>query len=82
MFRIAASALCLLCCPWLAAAPAVAQSPFAFKGVTRESGIHFRHTDGNNGRRYIVESVSAGVALLDYDRDGDLDIYFVNGAPL
>ena len=53
-----------------------------FVDVTRESGITFRHTDGSGGRRYIVESVSAGLALFDFDRDGDIDIYFLNGAPL
>ena len=53
-----------------------------FVDVTRESGITFRHTDGSGGRRYIVESVSAGLALFDFDGDGDIDIYFLNGAPL
>ena len=47
-----------------------------FVDVTRESGVTFRHTDGSGGRRYIVESVNAGLALFDFD------IYFVNGAPL
>jgi hypothetical protein len=40
------------------------------------------HTDGSAGKRYIVETVSAGLALFDYDGDGDVDIYFLNGAPL
>ena len=53
-----------------------------FVDVTRESGVTFCHTDGSAGRRYIVESVSAGLALFDFDRDGDIDIYFLNGAPL
>ena len=53
-----------------------------FVDVTRESGVTFRHTDGGGGRRYIVESVSAGLALFDFDGDGDVDIYFLNGAPL
>ncbi|MBX3746273.1 MAG: CRTAC1 family protein [Verrucomicrobiae bacterium] len=57
-------------------------SPIRFRDVTRTSGIGFVHTDGSSGRYYIVESVSAGLALLDYDGDGYLDIYFVNGAPL
>jgi len=50
--------------------------------VTRGTGIAFVHTDGSSGRRYIVETVCCGLALLDYDGDGDADIYFVNGAPL
>jgi len=50
--------------------------------VTKETGITFKHTDGSSGKRYIVESVSSGLALFDYDGDGDIDIYFLNGAPL
>ena len=52
------------------------------RDVTQESGITFVHTDGSSGRRYLVESVCAGLALFDFDRDGDVDIYFLNGAPL
>ncbi|WP_162006717.1 CRTAC1 family protein [Roseimaritima sediminicola] len=50
--------------------------------VTEASGITFRHTDGSSGERYVIESMTAGVALFDFDQDGDLDIYFLNGAPL
>jgi hypothetical protein len=46
------------------------------------TGITFKHADGGGGRRYIVETMSAGVAVFDYDGDGDVDIYFLNGAPL
>jgi len=61
---------------------ALADRGIMFSDVTRETGISFRHCDGSSGQRYIVESVSSGLALLDYDRDGDIDIYFLNGAPL
>ncbi|NUQ62618.1 MAG: CRTAC1 family protein [Pirellulales bacterium] len=67
---------------WLGLSPAVAESPILLRDVTRRTGITFRHTDGSSGRRYIVETVSAGLALFDYDQDGDIDIYFLNGAPL
>ena len=53
-----------------------------FRDVTNQTGISFVHTDGSSGKRYIVETVSAGLALLDYDGDGYIDIYFLNGAPL
>jgi len=56
--------------------------PIQFREVTEETGIDFVHTDGSSGRRYIVESMSAGLATLDYDGDGLADIYFPNGAPL
>jgi enediyne biosynthesis protein E4 len=45
--------------------------------VTEKVGIHFSH-DSSPVARYIVESMSGGVLLLDYDRDGWLDIYFTN----
>jgi len=56
--------------------------PIRFTDVTEQTGIQFEHTDGSSGHRYIVESVSAGLALFDYDGDQDIDIYFLNGAPL
>ncbi|HEX5706800.1 MAG TPA: CRTAC1 family protein [Pyrinomonadaceae bacterium] len=48
-----------------------------FADVTREAGITFSHVSTPE-KRYIVESMSGGVALLDFDNDGHLDIYFVN----
>ncbi len=45
--------------------------------VTQKSGIRFSHASAP-GNRYIVESMGGGVLLLDYDRDGWLDIYFTN----
>jgi hypothetical protein len=53
-----------------------------FADITEQTGITFKHTDGSSGNRYIVESVTAGLALFDYDGDEDIDIYFLNGAPL
>jgi len=59
-----------------------AASPIVLRDVTKKTGIAFRHTDGGSGQHYIMETVSAGLALFDYDNDGDIDIYFLNGAPL
>jgi hypothetical protein len=57
-------------------------APIQLRDVTRETGITFVHTDGHSGQRYIMETVTAGLALFDYDNDGWIDIYFLNGAPL
>ncbi|KKK97815.1 hypothetical protein LCGC14_2648980, partial [marine sediment metagenome] len=72
-------------CPLVCAcgmAAAYAQGPIQLKNVTKKTGIAFIHNDGSSGRHYVVETVSAGVALFDYDGDGDVDIYFLNGAPM
>src|SRR5260370_16790061 len=45
--------------------------------ITASTGIHFEHLSSPE-QRYIVESMSAGVALIDYDRDGWPPIYFTN----
>jgi len=47
--------------------------------VTEKAGIHFKHTFSSD-KKYILESNYGGVLLLDYDRDGWLDIYFTNGS--
>lgn len=59
-----------------------ADSPILLRDVTSQTGITFVHTDGGSGLHYVMETVSAGLALFDYDGDGDIDIYFLNGAPL
>jgi hypothetical protein len=58
------------------------ETTIRLRDVSDRTGITFTHTDGGAGRRYIVEYVSAGLALFDYDGDGDEDIYFLNGQPL
>jgi enediyne biosynthesis protein E4 len=45
--------------------------------ITVKAGITFKHVS-DPSKRYIVESMSGGVVLFDYDRDGWLDIYFTN----
>ena len=47
--------------------------------ITARTGIHFDHMSTPDAR-YIVESMSGGVALIDYDQDGYPDIYFTNAA--
>jgi hypothetical protein len=54
----------------------------ALVDITETSGIDFRYSHGGSGERYYVETVGAGVALIDFDNDGLLDVYFLNGARL
>ena len=76
------TAICPVAWSPVAAGAEPVPCPLRMANVTAQSGITFRHTDGGSGRRYIVESVVAGLALFDYDGDGWIDIYFTNGAPL
>jgi hypothetical protein len=46
----------------------------------RQADIPFRHENSPTSRKYLPETMGGGVALLDYDNDGRLDIFFVNGA--
>ena len=60
---------------------AVADPPaIRFEDATPASGIDFTTTSGVDPSTQIVEVKGGGVALIDYDRDGDLDVLFPNGA--
>src|SRR3954465_16033163 len=43
----------------------------------QETGLHFTHRSGASGKFYMTEIMGAGVALFDYDNDGDLDVFLV-----
>jgi enediyne biosynthesis protein E4 len=53
-----------------------------FIDVTSRSGLRFRHTNAATGQKFLMETMGPGCAFFDYDNDGYLDIYFVNGCPL
>lgn len=53
-----------------------------FVDVTAPAGINFKLENSPTRNKYLPETMGGGVALLDYDNDGRLDIYFVNGASI
>src|SRR3954470_8211754 len=56
-------------------------APVLFEDVTPSSALdNFLHRSGSPEKAMILESVGSGVALLDYDNDGWLDIYLLNGS--
>ena len=71
--------------PTLAAPPAPADAAAGVRFVDRTevSGLAgFQHRSGTPAKRYIHETTGSGVALWDFDGDGRLDIYLVNGSTL
>lgn len=59
--------------------PAKQSSPDLFTDVSLQAGITWRHFNGQSRDRFLIEASCGGVAFLDFDNDGRLDIYFVNG---
>ncbi len=56
-------------------------APVVFRDVTKEAGLDkFHHRSGTLDKTTIIESPGSGVALLDFDNDGWLDIYLLNGS--
>ena len=71
--------------PTIAAPPASADAAAGvrFVDATEASGLaSFQHRSGTPAKRYVFETTGSGVALWDFDGDGRLDIYLVNGSTL
>ena len=58
-------------------------SPAAnFVDVTSGLGVEFQHAAPHTTKKYLLETMGSGVALFDYDNDGRLDLFLVNGAEI
>ena len=59
----------------------VKEGPILFEDIARQAGLTtWKHTMGTPEKKFIIEANGSGVGLLDYDNDGWLDIYLVNGS--
>jgi hypothetical protein len=59
----------------------VASGPAIFEDISEKAGVaHWTHKMGAKAKKYIIETNGSGVALIDTDNDGWLDIYVVNGS--
>jgi hypothetical protein len=59
-----------------------AKSPVLFTDVTRTSNIDFKHFGSPTSKKFLLETMGAGVGVFDYNNDGRMDLFFVNGALL
>src|ERR1044072_74057 len=50
-----------------------------FKEVAEQGGLRFQHYTGMTGKFYLPEITGSGAALFDFDNDGDLDVFLVQG---
>ncbi|MDQ6676325.1 MAG: CRTAC1 family protein [Acidobacteriota bacterium] len=63
----------------------LARPPMAlptFRDITAASGVRFHHSASHTSQKYLIESMGGGVAMFDSTGDGNLDLFFVNGAAL
>jgi enediyne biosynthesis protein E4 len=70
---------CGLLLPLLGSTPA---TDVQFTDIARTAGIDFKHENSATSNKYLLETMGGGVALLDYDNDGRLDVFFTNGAKI
>ena len=80
--RVRSVLACTLGLALLASSKPGEQSRIGFENRQEQSGVTFVLNNGTTGDKPIIDSTLGGVALLDYDNDGYLDIFFTNGGSI
>ena len=62
--------------------PVAAAAHAGFEEVAEKLGVRFEHAASATSQKYLPETMGSGVAMFDYNNDGLLDLFFVNGAAL
>ena len=81
-FRVRSVLACTLGAALLASSKPSEQSRIGFENRQEHSGVTFVLNNGSTDDKPIIDSTLGGVALLDYDNDGYLDLFFTNGASI
>ncbi len=84
-FSLVTRAECLLSCLILfisTTALSTAETTIRFTEQTQQAGIHFKHANGASKEKYLPETMGSGGLFFDYNNDGHLDIYLVNGGSI
>ena len=81
-FRLSLISTCIFGAALLASSKLAEQSRITFENRQAKSGVTFVLNNGTTEDKPIIDSALGGVALLDYDNDGYLDIFFTNGASI
>lgn len=79
MIRLPAAAVAMSAAVLAAAPPSERESSVRFADASREAGLSFQHLNGASPDKHLVETMGSGAVFLDFDNDGWVDVFLVDG---